>query len=567
MNPPETKNHFNAKLLSDYLEGHPEQDIHVECVTEGYPLYLEDRTTENLSKKVANVIRNKRDLHAMLRRMLKEAKKGYIKKGTGHYQLNLLCVPKKDNETQKYTEIRVARHGSYSTEYTVSINSKISREESAIPTLPNIRIYIQLLILFNYVSIRDLKDAFRQLFVAKPDVGYIQYCIFGMQWVDLKVAYGISSAASICQRFAELLIWVLDNKILNENQRNRIIVHIDDFLIGGTSEQEANDLANKFDNLCDQLNVNVSHEKDENGIQKGIVHGFGFNLNANPKYVFIPRFKFWEIFNGIVLICKYRYARGDVLESVCGKCMHWSQFRKKAKMLCHRIMGLILQKIRANKKLQYKIFFVPYPIVKDLLFWAKYMLAMYRIPMASIIYQPSVTISASTDASSFAGGYVLGGNWCSYDFSTQENKYGLKHSKMSINYQEAHAIIMMLWHHRKSLSGRKVLLYVDNQSVMYSLYKCWSGSTTLMEFIQEIVLIMCIYCIDIHVEYIPTSINKCSDSLSRKALDLFHRDVELYGMEVNDIMDDPEYYEELRLLKGSEVPQIDKNALKKLFGN
>ena len=61
---------------------------------------------------------------------------------------------------------------------------------------------------------------------------------------------------------------------------------------------------------------------------------------------------------------------------------------------------------------------------------------------------------------------------------------------MSINYQEAHAVIMMCWNLRKFLTEKKILLFIDNTSVMYSIFKQWAGSEELMEYIQELSLIM-----------------------------------------------------------------------------
>eukprot|EP01083_Nonionella_stella_P243892 849415_1 len=73
---------------------------------------------DKLCKARRSVARSKRELRAILERMIKECEKGYIVATSDvmHYTLNLLCVPKKDNDTNMMTDIRVARHGSYSTQ-------------------------------------------------------------------------------------------------------------------------------------------------------------------------------------------------------------------------------------------------------------------------------------------------------------------------------------------------------------------------------------------------------------------------------------------------------------------
>ena len=92
---------------------------------------------------------------------------------------------------------------------------------------------------------------------------------------------------------------------------------------------------------------------------------------------------------------------------------------------------------------------------------------------------------------------------------------------MSLNYQEAHAVIMLLKNYRHKLTGRQLLLYIDNTSVMFSIYKYCAGSPALMEYIQEIVLLMCIDRISLRVHYIPSSFNSLADSLSRFEWDRF----------------------------------------------
>ncbi len=542
--------HFNRKRIIEYLKHHPNGDVEIQLLCDGFPLHLVDRDTTRLNKNISNICGSVDDLRAILKCMLSELKDGYIRKGTGHYQLNLLVVPKKDNVSLFKSKKRVARHGSYSTKSSVAINTNISAEESAIPTLPNIRKYIQLLIQYDYVSLRDLRKAFRQLLLHKSDVGYIQYCIFGMSFTDLRQAYGVRSAAANMQHFARILIWILENYKLTSEQKERIEVHIDDFIFAGDTESEAIELAEHFDKLCDELNVQISVEKNEDGIQKGIVHEFGFNLANNPKTVHIPSNKMLDILNAILLLQKYRYADGIALEALSGKMMHYSQFRKQSKMLCFRLLRKIHERIRKNPRLRYKVFFVPDMIMRDLVFWTVYMSHMRNITMESILYMPSITITASTDASEDGGAYVIGRNYAGYRFSSQPNEFGITHKGLDIDKLEAHAVIMLLHNHRHDLTGRQVLLYVDNKCVLFSMYRNWSGSVELMEYIQEIVMIQCVYNIGIHIEYIPSEFNKLSDSLSRFNQKEFDHYVDVFDLEMNDQPDELEYYESLRYLRG-----------------
>ncbi len=537
-------------------------------MTNGYPLHLKNRETHNLSKKVANIVNTKEELLAILKRILREIKNTHIKKGEGFYQLNVLCVAKRSSETQVWTDLRIARHGGFSTRWTVAINDNIDEEKCKIPTLPHIHEYLIELIQYEFASLRDLKDAFPQMLMAIPDCGYLQYSIFGMKFIGQRQIYGISSAAANCQAFAELLIWICEKHYVPKQLHNRMKVHIDDYLILGHTIPECKQLTQGFDSMSDDLWIDISHKKDKNWIQIGVVHGFGFNLKNRPKTVNIPRQKFWELVNGIVLFVYLRLATGEALDSMAGKIMHWAQLRKQAKILCYRLQALIREAIRKDPKLKSQIFFITLNIIRDLKFWVKYMIYMYKIPMSSVLYTPSITITAASDAADEGAGYVLGSKWTAYKFSSKPNKYGITHNKMSINYKEAHAVIMMLHNHRKELTGKKILLYVDNKSVMYSLFKNWAKSDQLVEYIQEIILLQCIYCIDIHVDYVPSALNDLPDALSRGQYNRFRYVVDLYGLQIDKFPSVVSYYPTLRLLRGEIDFQIDPfNILRKFKNN
>ena len=555
LNPVTVTNPFNIESFRTYLEGHEDQSINIHLIEDGYPLHLSDRTTHNLSKAVHNIVRDKRDLKEILKRMVKEAKKGQISGTveTSHYTLNLLCVPKKDMETNLMTAIRVARHGSFSTKHTVSINDKIDRDCVKIPTLPNIRKYIQLLIQYEYVSLRDLKDAFRQLGLESQDSAYIQYVLFGLVFRDNRQAYGVASASANCQHFAMMLIWILEKKLLTPEQAGRVLVHIDDFILAAHTKADCQDITLSFDQMCADLNVKISTEKNEDWVQKGIVHGFGFDLTANPKTVHIPDHKFHELITALTLCIQCGRVTGEALESICGKIMHWSQFRHFAKVLCYRMLGFIFHYIRDNKYLKWKVFHLTREILDDMRFWLRFASYIRVVTMESIVGQPSITVFASSDASSRGAGCVVDSQWGFYKFRSNDNKYGKNHGAMSINYQEAHAVIMLLHNFRHSLTGRQCVLFVDNTSVMWSLIKKWATSPGLMEYIHEIVLILSIYRISLRVEYISSSMNGLSDALSREEIERFHRIISDCGLELNHTATPLQYYPYLRLLR--EAPQ------------
>eukprot|EP01083_Nonionella_stella_P152892 490549_1 len=147
-------------------------------------------------------------------------------------------------------------------------------------------------------------------------------------------------------------------------------------------------------------------------------------------------------------------ATGRALESVTGKIMHWCQLRKPAKTVCYNLIHFIYEYIRTNKHLRTQSFVIPNEIKFDFCFWIHYAATMKVVSMESIIAQPSITMTASTDASDKMGGILFCGSWTKYKFVDSENVNGINHRQMDIMFKEAHAVIMMLNHYKKQLTGK-----------------------------------------------------------------------------------------------------------------
>ena len=544
---------FNIDKWRDYLKDHPDGKIMVQFIECGFPLGLKkDTKPKKLSKRVHNFINSKRDCLAQIKRIHKELQKKQIIPGKGHYQLNLLCVPKKDGATGLMTEIRVARHGSYAFAKFISINDAVS-DEARKMKLPQFEEYVAQLYPYSFASLRDLKDAFRQLLLALEDREYIQYSIFALQFRDRCVAYGEAGAAACCQQFSTLIIWICENKLPEfQDKKDRMSVHVDDFLIVANSTTECAILTAAFDRLCKELGVKISVEKNEDSIQTGVVHGFGFRLAGDVKTVFIPADKAADIIYGCLVLLKTKKATGEALESLTGKIMHWSRLNRRVKVFCAHGIRLLHEEVRKLDKYEkpYVVFSVQETWLRDIALFLRYFLLIREVTMESILFEPSITIIAASDACVTGGGYVCANNWCSYLFDTAANIDGRTHAKMHINLKEAHAVLMLIYHNRRMLTGRKLWLLIDNQACMYGIIKAWSPSRALMDFVQEISLMLMHFCIDIRVDYIPSELNTLADLLSRGKRDQCIEWFDAFGWEANEIKGG-EYYESLRIMHSS----------------
>ena len=418
--------------------------------------------------------------------------------------------------------------------------------------LPNFRDYVRMLYPYAYASLRDLKDAFRQLVLALSDQEFIQYSLFGLRFRDLRVAYGEAAAAACCQEFSTLIIWICENKLPEFRERlGQMAVHVDDFLIVARSAANCSEMTTAFDRLLGELGVHISVAKNEDCVQRAVVHGFGFKLDVPVKTVFIPSDKATELVMGCLIILSAGYATGEALESLAGKIMHWAQLKRQAKALCNRGMKRIYRLLRKEKntyRKKYQIYYVDELWRTDFALFLRFFLEFREVPMAEILFEPSLTMVAATDASSTGGGFICANQWYGYTFATKPNKLGRVHSQMHINMQEAHAVLMMLHHCRHMLTGRKLWLLVDNTTCLHGLINAWSSSRALMDFIQEITMMAMLYRIDFRVDYITSEHNLFADMLSRQAPKAdIQALLDLYGVEGVE-QTNVEYYDYLRFI-------------------
>ena len=277
------RNSLNVEAFRKYLKSSDNPDINIKFIDDGYPLYLNTDGTPlepvDLSTKISNFIKDERDLCKIIDTFIEETEKGHIVpvNKPSQYNICVFTVPKKDSETGLMTKLRVVRHGSFKTMDTTSINEWINKEKCKMETLPNLKSYVSLLINHNRVSLRDLKDAFRQVALASADQFYLGYSIFGLKFMEKKQAYGIASAAANCQSFSQIIIWILNNHKYPIQWRNKILVHIDDFVLAAKDEISCREMTNIFDKLCDELNVKISVKKNIDNAVRFELYGFYFD--------------------------------------------------------------------------------------------------------------------------------------------------------------------------------------------------------------------------------------------------------------------------------------------------
>ena len=217
---------------------------------------------------------------------------------------------------------------------------------------------------------------------------------------------------------------------------------------------------------------------------------------------------------------------GRAIETLCGQIMHWSQLRGASKALLINTVTFLHKHVKTLPVYKKKWFKLTTAIIKDLRFWLSYSQLLKTVPMEDIIKAPSYQIIGSSDACDLGGGFVVGTHWSYYRFIDRHI------NKWEIAQKEAHAVLMIINNLKNWLTGKKLILLIDNQTLFWAMKRHWA-SGMMMPFIYELSLLQMKYKIWIWFEWIPTQYNILSDALSRGNLNSFWQAVELYNYKVD----------------------------------
>ena len=515
--------------LELFLGPGPDVDALMRDLERGCVLGLDPaRDPQSLSRKPAHFFRTLREAAFILDTIIKEARAAVLvpSKHRPLYYINFFAVPKKATDGSM-TALRLIRNGKFAAVGCDSLNSFIKEEAWRIYSLPKLRTYARLLIDMKFMSIADLKDAFRQLPLRRDQRKFCGYSLFGQFWLDTRVAYGLSSSAASCQRFVELICLIFNNVSLRSAYNaagkpdvsdclNQILAYIDDFLLAARSEPQCREMARRFDALLATLGVRQSPSKRILATTKAVVYGWEWDLAVTPKTVAIPEPKLLELRQALLMGLKHRIVTVKALKKINGKLLHYSQIRTEAKVFIWNSTQSITRFMKSRNLGNHLCVLLTPSILRSWTLWYRNYDLFRSAPIASLLYRPSISVSAVTDASSTTAGYFVSDHWAYYDFQSD-----IMHQTIAV--KEAHAIITMLHTRRHELKQRRVLIHCDNANVVSALIRRWSSSPVLMAFVGEIVMCLLRFKIFLWIDWISTHRNIFADALSRCRIRSFKR--------------------------------------------
>ena len=504
----------------------------IKCLQFGFPLHIyHPKKKYKLSQNGLSFVKNYREIYHIIDELIKDMNMGRITpiNSPNLYSIPLFCVPKNKKE------LRLVRNASWKQSINeFSLNDIIDSKKCKIPTLPHIPQYAKLTYKYNWIACRDLKSAFRQITIRPQDRKYVGYNLFNLYFQENNIPDGVASSARICQDFSNLIIWIMKNKLIPRNIDFEMMVHIDDFTMYALNKKDLEYIENKFDTLCDDLGVILSHHKDIHSCRFTKVHGLYFNLKS--KTISAPEDKLKKLVSLLNLTIKFKKIEAKTLDKICGKLFYFTQLQRQGKPLVRNILNIIHKLIRSEILRKNDIITLDDNIINDLKFWLKFSEYLTSCSMSNIISMPKISMIAATDASDLGGGYIINSSWSMYQFKPNDKKY-------HINVKELHVILSMIETFKSKLTGKTIEIFTDNTTVYYAIKNKWSTSTDIMNLIRKMVIILIKYKIFIWIKWVPTDYNVLADSLSRFDLKRFNQESNRLKIKIDKSITRTKYYD------------------------
>ncbi len=130
------------------------------------------------------------------------------------------------------------------------------------------------------------------------------------------------------------------------------------------------------------------------------------------------------------------------------------------------------------------------------------------------------TLNLYSDSSDLGIGAVFGSEWFCLAF--QGSLSWIK--TLPINWRELYALVKAIATWGKAIQGKRVTLYIDNQTVVYCINKGASRSPDMMSLIRSLYMLLALYDIECRAIYLSTYENSSADALSRMDICRFRRE-------------------------------------------
>ena len=352
----------------------------------------------------------------------------------------------------------------------------------------------------------DLRHGYQQVAMSEDSRRFL-----GARWGDRTVAstvlpFGLSISPYV---FTRITNWLA--RVIRMKTGLKVVVYIDDFLLGGQSEEEVKRGMQEIKKLFIQLGVKTSLDKEVGPARK--IPFLGFEWDAGSKTVSVPLERRKEYRRGVRNLLRHAQRRA-VWRTVIGKLLFLAEAVAPAMRHTRSLMWASAKRSKLIEALG--------EAKQDLEWWEQALSAPLEMPL---ILKP-VSAAITTDASDTGLGFLVdmrrqggieGGGLPPKDFIQFKGASAAQDSEAHINLKELEALLRVLECHGEQLRGQRVVWYTDSATARAAIAhqgsqrlskETWNVAKSVLDRIQA-------EGIEVVPTHVPGRLNSAADNLSR----------------------------------------------------
>jgi hypothetical protein len=355
----------------------------------------------------------------------------------------------------------------------------------------------------------DLEHAYKQIGVRQQD-----WCLLGSTWpndrgetqyfFDTVLPFGGRSSAALFNAFADGL-----EHIMYKNGVSHLIHYLDDMFTAGLANTDEcfNNMTTMLD-TCTDCGVAVNPKKIIPPTTE--IEFLGVIIDSVRMELRMSETRLDSIKNELQWWLGRKVGSKRALLSLIGKLVFLCRVIQPGRTFLRRLISLSTRATQLYHKLKLNSM-----AREDILWWIRCVDQWNRKSVfLDDLWSTSAELNFYTDASGYGIGGVYRDLWFAQEFTTE-------HSRRSIAWRELYAVVVAcrLW--GPLLTGRRMLLQCDNESVVSIVNTGTSKCDLVMELVRSLFDTVVQHNFDLKLVHIPGVDNIAADMLSRGHIDLY----------------------------------------------
>ena len=359
----------------------------------------------------------------------------------------------------------------------------------------------------SYLCKVDVKHAYRLLPVRADQWPMLGYKWDGNYYVDMVLPFGLRSSASIFNRFADLVRWIIINKYDTEN----LVNYSDDYLlicskIFRLAKQQLSVVLTAFHDL----GIPLALDKIIGPVY--ILPYLGITLNSLDMTMEVTPERYCDTMNMLPSWLSRRTSTKTELLSLIGCLSFVAKVVRPGRIFLRRLIDL-----SKTVKLRHHHITFNKQARLDIEWWQSFLPDWCRRSiLPEVLTVKSSDLTLFTDASDIGFGAIYGAAWI-------QGSWDKTRKEISIDYRELFAILAAVLTWGTSWAGKRILFVTDNKPITQVWAKGTSPSPELMSLVRPIFLNAAKNNFSVAFRFIPGVDNPIADALSRFQMQRFRR--------------------------------------------